>query len=81
MAAKRVIKSVVSFIEYECEIAAKAYRDGEMKVVVLYGAASVRRSKCPEAVAYIGTHIPMEYKGQDGKTYWNYQEIKKAIMG
>lgn len=71
-----------SFIEFECETAAKAYDKGEMKIVVLYDALSVNRDKCPDAVAYKGKHIRMAYRDpKSGKVYWNYQEIKEAIMG
>ena len=35
-----------SYVEYECE---KAVRDG-LKIVVLYNAATVNKSKCPDAV-------------------------------
>jgi hypothetical protein len=41
-----------SYIEYECE---KAVRDG-LNIVVLYNATTVDKSKCPDAVKYVGTH-------------------------
>lgn len=63
-----------SFIEYECE---KAARDG-LKIVVIYNYASVDRSKCPAPVRYIGTHINGYYY-QNGGAYWNYSGIKAAI--
>ncbi len=71
-----------SFIEYECELAAEAYDKEEMRVIVLYDALSVDRKKCLDALAYKGKHVPMKYRdSSNGKVYWNYQEIKKAIMG
>lgn len=63
-----------SFIEYECD---KAVRDG-LKIVVLYNAAMVNKNKCPDAVKDIGTHVPMCYRS-DGKLYWDYSGVKKAI--
>jgi hypothetical protein len=49
-----------------------------MGIVILYNSTVVNKEKCPDAVKYSGTHIPMKiYK--DGQLYWDYQEIKKAI--
>ena len=64
-----------SFIKYECDKAIEA----NIKIVVLYYATSVDKSKCPSAVRYTGTHVPMVYKGKDGKYYWDYQAVKKAL--
>jgi hypothetical protein len=63
-----------SYIEYECD---KAVRDG-LKIVVLYNAATTNKSKCPDAVKSIGTHVAMCYR-EDSKLYWDYQAVKKAI--
>ena len=63
-----------SYIEYECD---KAVRDG-LKIVVLYNAATVNKSKCPDAVKNIGTHTAMYYY-KDGKYCCNYQAVKDAI--
>lgn len=63
-----------SYIEYECD---KAVRDG-LNIVVLYNAAKVDKSKCIEAVKYIGVHAPMQYI-KDGVRYWDYQSVKKAL--
>lgn len=65
-----------SYINYECEKAAKEIP----KIVVIYNYANVYKSKCPEAVRYLGEHINGYYKRNDGNYYWNYQEIKNAIM-
>jgi len=63
-----------SYIEYECD---KAVQDG-LKIVVLYKAAMVDKSKCPDTVKNIGTHVAMCYK-KDGKYYWDYQSVKEAL--
>lgn len=65
-----------SFIEYECE---KAVKD-DMKIVVIYNYANVRKDKCPLILRDKGMHINGYYLGTDGKYYWNYTEIKNAIM-
>jgi len=72
--AKSMTVSYQSYIEYEC---AKAIRD-DLKIVVLYKAASVNKSKCPEVIKDVGTHKAMHYK-KDGKYYWDYQTVKDAI--
>ena len=66
-----------SFVQYECE---KAKHDG-LRIVVLYNYASVHRDKCPEILRDTGTHINGFYRGTDGKFYWDYSNIKNAIMG
>ena len=53
-----------SYIEYECD---KAIRD-DLKIVVLYNAASVDKSKCIDAIKDVGTHVAMCYK-KDGNYY------------
>lgn len=63
-----------SYIEYECDKAIEA----EIDIVVLYNAARVERSKCPEAVRYKGKHTAMQYI-ENGKLYWDYQNVKKAF--
>lgn len=63
-----------SYIEYECN---KAIRD-ELKIVVLYNAASIDKSKCPDSLKNIGTHVPMWiWDGEKNK--WDYQAVKVAI--
>ena len=64
-----------SYIKYECDKAVEA----GIKIVVLYNSTTVSRSKCPEAVRYTGTHVAMVYKGTDGKYYWDYDAVKKAL--
>ena len=66
-----------SYIEYECEKAVEA----DIRIVVLYNSTIVNKYKCPDAVKNTGTHVPMAYLGADGKEYWDYQAVKKAIEG
>lgn len=63
-----------SYIEYECQ---KAVNDG-LKIVVLYKAASVDKSKCPDIIKNIGTHASM-LNYIDNRYYWDYQTVKNAI--
>lgn len=63
-----------SYVEYECD---KAKRDG-LKIVSLYNAASVDKSKCPDTIKSTGTHVPMCYF-ENGKYYWDYQAVKAAL--
>ena len=63
-----------SYIEYECD---KAIRD-ELKIVILYNAATVNKSKCPDVIKDVGTHAAMQYR-KDGSNYWNYKAVKDAI--
>lgn len=66
-----------SFIEYECK---KSVRDSEnIKLVVLYNAATIDKSKCPDAIKAYGTHATMQ-KMKDGKHYWDYQSVKNAMV-
>lgn len=64
-----------SYIKYECEIAVEA----GIKIVVLYNSTYVNKDNCPESVRKIGVHVPMIYKDQDGKYYWDYKAVKNAI--
>lgn len=64
-----------SYIKYECDKAAEA----GIKIVVLYNSTHVSRSKCPESVRNIGNHVAMVYKETDGKYYWDYNAVKKAL--
>ncbi len=63
-----------SYIKYECE---KAARDG-LRIVVLYNAAKVEKSKCPDVLKNIGTHVAMLFI-KDGNYYWDYDVVKKAL--
>lgn len=63
-----------SYIEYECDLAIKA----GIRIVVLYNSTVVNRSKCPDAVRYYGTHIPMKCF-RNGNLCWDYESIKKSI--
>ena len=48
-----------SFVKFEC---AKAIEAG-IKIVVLYKSTVVSKSKCPDAVKNVGTHVAMWYSG------------------
>lgn len=51
---------------------------GKTKIVVLYNAATVNKSKCPDAVKNVGTHVAMCCY-ENGQYYWDYQAVKNAI--
>lgn len=63
-----------SYIKFECDKAVEA----GIKIIVLYNSTVINRSKCPEAVRFVGTHAPMVYY-KDGKYYWDYQSVKDAF--
>lgn len=63
-----------SYIEYECNRAVK----DELKIVVLYKAARVNRSKCPDVIKNVGKHVAMCTR-ENGICDWNYQAVKKAL--
>lgn len=68
----------LSYVKYECEYAAK-HKD-EMKIVVIYNAATVDKTKCPECIRYTGTHIPAYNKNISGCLTIDYQSIKNMMM-
>lgn len=63
-----------SYIEYECNTAVS----DAIKIVILYNAATIDKSKCPDNIKNIGTHKAMCYY-KDGKYYWDYQTVKDAL--
>lgn len=65
-----------SFVQYECE---KAVRD-HLNIIVVYNFDAVKKSYCPDILKNIGKHIRAYYRGTDGKYYWNYPEIRDAIL-
>lgn len=74
------VYSTESFINYECRLAYEAYLRGEMKIVVLYNAATVNKSKCPEILRKIGTHKEMKsYNIYKGGYVYDYYKVKDAI--
>lgn len=77
------VKDNRSYIQYECDLAKASKKD--LKVVVLYNFLAVNRSKCPEAVRYLGTHVAMKKHSIDFFGYptvaWDYQSVKNAIEG
>jgi len=72
--AKGYLVDYRSYIEYECDKAISH----ELKIVVLYKDTTVNKSKCPNAVKNVITHVAMLFK-ENGKYYWNYQAVKYAI--
>lgn len=63
-----------SYIEYECE---KAVNDG-LNIIVLYYAATVDKSKCPDVIKSYGIHRKI-CKYEDGTYYWDYESVKEAF--
>lgn len=63
-----------SFVQYECEIANKDIPN----IVVIYNDSKVERTKCPDVLKYVGTHLPAYYY-DNGNCYWNYENICAAI--
>ena len=68
------LRSLKSFIEFECD---KAVRD-QLNIVVLYNAATVDRTKCPDAVRYTGVHAKMQHV-VNGKYEWDYESVRAAL--
>ena len=74
--------STQSFIDYECQLAYKAYLNVKMKIVVLYNAASINKNKCPEILKGIGTHKEMKsYNCFLGRYFFDYSKVRTAIEG
>lgn len=69
-----------SYVDYECDMALKDYLNGKLKnIIVIYnGLSKVDKSRCPESLRNIGTHIPSVYL-ENGTHCWDYQTIKNAI--
>lgn len=64
-----------SYIKFECDKAVES----KINIVVLYKSLNVNKSKCPSALKDVGTHVAMYRRGEDGKKYWNYDSVKKAL--
>lgn len=74
--------STQSFIDYECQLAYNAWLHDNVKIVVLYNAASVNKSKCPTILKGIGKHVEMKsYNANSGKYEYDYQKVRSAIEG
>lgn len=74
--------STQSFIEYECDMARKAYINGDVRIVVLYNSTSVDKSKYPVALKDIGIHKEMRsYFPLRGCYDYDYYKVKNAIEG
>lgn len=70
-----------SYIKYECDKAERDSRDGSMHIVVIYNSMYVYKDRCPESVRNIGTHVAGIHRDAYGRAEYDYQTIKKAIMG
>lgn len=70
-----------SYIQYECEMAAKDYDAGLLKnIVVIYNGRKIPdKSKCPDILKDRGTHIGSDCLNSQGELCWNYPAIKNAI--
>ena len=65
---------------FSSQLAYQAYMRGEMKIVVLYNAASINKNKCPELLKGIGTHKEMKsYKDCFGRYMFDYSKVRNAI--
>ena len=72
-----------SYVQYECEMARKDFDDGVLKnIVIIYnGLINPNRSKCPDPLRWVGTHIGSDCRNDKGELCWNYGEIRDAIIG
>ena len=68
--------SMKSFVQYECE---KALKD-DLNIIVVYNFDSVKKLYCPDILKDVGIHIRGYYKTENGNYYWNYREIRDAIL-
>ena len=69
-----------SYIKYECDKAIEAHNEGKMNIAVLYNAASIDKSKCPDALKYVGKHEKMKKLNTAIWRYeWDYQAVKTAL--
>lgn len=74
--------STESFIDYECRLAYNAWLNDDMRIVVLYNAASIDKSKCPDKLRNVGTHVAMKsYNAIWGKYMYDYNKVRNAIEG
>lgn len=69
--------SLKSYINYECD---KAIND-ELKIIVLYNKTYINKSLCPDQLRDIGTHVAMKKRDFYGNVTWNYESVRKTIMG
>jgi len=63
-----------SYLDFECDRAKRDYDKGYIKILVLYNASSVDRSKCPEGIRWIGKHVEMKTYGE-----WDYNKVKRGF--
>ncbi len=69
--------SMKSYIDFECD---KAVRDG-LKIIVLYNKTYIAKSLCPSQLKDIGTHVAMKKRDAFGNVTFDYESVRKAIMG
>ena len=69
-----------SYIQFECEMALKDYKAGDLKnIVVIYnGLLEPDYTKCPSILRGVGTHIGSDVL-ENGVHKWAYNRIKNAI--
>lgn len=68
------------FYKLRMRISKKAFDSGEIKIVVLYNAAHIDKSKCPEILRNIGRHKGMtEYNLTLYSYKYDYSKVKDAI--
>lgn len=73
---KYIYKSNKSFVEYECDYAIR----NRLPIIVLYNSIKIDKSKCIDSVVDIAkVHAKMIKLGDDNKSYWDYQSVKKAF--
>jgi len=72
--ARRYNEDYRSYIEYECD---KAVRDN-LRIVVLYNAATVNKAFCPDVVKNVGVHTAMLCY-ENGNYYWDYRSVASAL--
>lgn len=61
-------------------MAYNAWIKDEVKIVVLYNAASVNKNKCPDILKNIGVHVAMKsYNVYRDKYLYDYEQVRKAI--
>lgn len=64
------------FIEFQCAMALEFNK----KIIVLYHADSIDKSKCPFVIRETGSHFAMKSVKSDGKTEWNLSVIMEQCL-
>ena len=82
LCSKDKFKDNRSYVQFECDLAKKAYDEGNIKIVVLYNSTVVKRGLCPEVIRWIGTHAAMKHRVDNyygSYIDWDYPTVKNAI--